>query len=331
MIRFSLLFSLLFAVPAQAQTQWNGPLELENGRPFQAIFGHFSPQNPDVLAKNQTRIGAQLDIANNLLIPSSTSGNSVEEDFETQRLKLGFHRGIGRDLEMQFAAQIVARNGGILDAPIDFYHRLLGLEGNAEDNPRGRDSRPRGRSAFQNSFVDEDSALGLGDASFSLKRQLSRGKLASAARVMLKIPTGHDDEILGSGAFDAGIGWDARLELGQKTALFGNIGAFKYGESDVPNSKRSGTQFGLGLERKLGARSSLVAQLDAQSRTTTTGNRFADKTPVLASVGFKRRLSNRKLLWASFSENGDYHNFRAPAFGDIGPDFTLSFGLEWTR
>ena len=323
------------AVAAHAQTNWNGPLPAENSRPLNQIFLHLPPQNPDVLARNQSALGVQLDIANNLLIPDLDAGGAVEEDFETQRLMLSYRRGLGRALEARLDAQLIARNGGVLDGFIQNYHDLFGLEGNGDDVPFGRGNIDYGRSVF--SFrdangrgIDEGDAFGLGDTTLSLSRQLSYGKLASAARVGIKLPTGSANKILGSGGFDGGINFDARYQFARNWALFGSAGAYLYGEADVPNAKNNGLSGGLGLERRVGKGQSIIAQIDAQSRVVTTGNSFADKTPVIASVGYKRQWKTGA-LWAYFSENGDYTNYNAPALGNIGPDFTLRFGYEFRR
>jgi hypothetical protein len=332
------VFAATTLVSARLQAQprdWRGPLPIENQRPFQATFLHLPAQNPDVLARNQAQIGVQFDLANHLLIPNPSNGAVVREDFETARAKIEFRRGLGRGLEAAVAVQAFARGGGVLDGPISFYHRLLGLGGDGPDNPQGRDETARGRDIlfFQDANgngVNEDGGYGLGDTSFSLKRQISSGKFASAARFGLKIPTGSSGKIFGSGGFDGAIGLDARLALASNLALFGQVAALKFGGADVPNSDKNGAQGGLGFEYR-GRRASIVAQIDAQTRTVTTGNRFADRTPVLASVGYKRDLSRNRRIWASFSENGDYHNFNAPFFGNIGPDFTLSLGFEVRR
>ncbi len=308
---------------------------MENGRPYQEVFLHLPAQNPDVLAKNRSQIGVQFDVANNLLIPNISNGATVYEDFETGRGKIEFRRGLGRNLEVDASIQGFVRDGGSFDNAISFYHRLLGLPGDGPDNPQGRDgvARNQDRLFFQDANgngIDVGGENGLGDTTLSLKRQLSEGKFASAARVSLKIPTGSASKIFGSGGLDAGIGVDARYALAPNLALFGSAAALAFGDSDLPNTESGGAQGGLGLEYK-GKRASVVAQIDAQSRTLTTGNSFADKTPVLASVGYKRDLGENKRIWASFSENGDYHNFKVPFFGNIGPDFTLSLGFEVRR
>ena len=289
------------------------------------------------MTRGETRFGVQLDIANNLLIPAAgPNGESVTEDFETQRLKVSWRRGLGHDLEFGVGANLTARNGGFTDAPIELYHHLLGLAGQDRDNPAGRDNLPRNRSilAFRNAQgqgVSEGSAFGLGDTSFWLKKQFSRGKFASAARVALKAPTGSESKILGSGGFDAGFAFDARYQFARKWALFGNLGAAKYGQSSIPGAHGSGWQAGLGFEWRVGKRSSVILQSDAASRAVTTGNPFADRTPVIGSIGFKRRLSKGRAFWLALAENGDYQNYSVPTFGNVAPDSTFSFGYEISR
>ncbi len=329
-----LLALLLLPVAARAQSDWNGPLPAENSRPLNQIFLHLPPSNPDVLARNQSALGVQLDIANNLLIPAP-DGGTVEEDFETQRLMLQYRRGLGRDFEARLDAQLIARNGGVLDGFIQGYHDLFGLEGNGQDVPIGRGNIDYGRAQFSfadanGDGIDEGRAFGLGDTTLSLQRQLGRGKLASAARLGVKLPTGSGSKVLGSGGFDAGLGFDARYQFARNWALFGSAGAYAYGGADVPNAESNGLSGGLGLERRVGKGQSVIAQIDAQNRVVTTGNPFADRTPVIASVGYKRQWKTGA-LWAFFSENGDYTNYNAPLLGNIGPDLTFRFGYEFRR
>ena len=339
MLRFLALSGvLLFSISARAQTQnrWNGPLPVRNERPFQSAFLHFEPLSPDVSPRGQGSYGLAFHVANNLLIPRDSLGSQVEEDFETGRAELHFSRGVGHNTEVGARVNFLVRDGGSFDNFISFYHRVFGLPGNGPDNPRGRDNIPRGRDILrfrdaQGNGVNQGGAFGFGDTILEARRALSSGDFASTVRLGLKIPTGNGTRILGSGGTDFGIGLDARRAFGSRLALFGDVGAFVYGNSKIPNAAKSGAQAGLGFELRAGNRDSFVAQIDAQTRTVRTGNSFADRVPVLASVGYKRRLSKRKTLFVSFSENGDYTNYHAPAFGNIGPDLTLSVGLQVRR
>ncbi len=340
-ILYSLLAVIMCALPLSAQNEtsepWQGPLPVENERPLQAMFLHFPQENPDVLPRGARRLGLQLDIANDLLLPApGPNGEIVSEDFETQRLKVAWRRGLGRDLEWGLGTNITARNGGMLDAPIEIYHKLLGLAGTGPDNPLGRDNVARGRSVFlfQNALgqgVNQGSAFGLGDTKIWLKKQLSRGKFSSAARIAFKLPTGSEGKLIGSGGFDGGVALDARYQFARQWAVFGNVGAAKYGNTSIPGAQKSGLQGGMGFEWRLSQRASVIAQMDAAKRVVTTGNPFADGTPVIGSIGYKRQVGPRGAYWISISENGDYHNYNAPFFGNIAPDFTMSFGYEWRK
>jgi hypothetical protein len=328
------LLTLGLASVAVAQDgDWKGPLPVQNQRPLQANFLQFVPRSPETLPPGVARLGAQLDIANNLLIPITNGAALVEEDFETQRLTLSYRRGLKNGLEAEIMGSVVGRNGGILDGPIEAYHRLLGLGGDGEDNPRGRDNISKGRSVFRfndgnGNGVSRGSDVGIGDTTLSIRKRLSQGNLASSLRVGLKLPTASAEKLLGSGGSDFGASLDARYRLAPEWALFGSAGLIKFGSSDIPNARRSGMQGGLGLEWRKSARESFVAQIDAATRIVRTGNSFADGTPVLASVGYKRRVGENRLFWASFSENGDYHNFNTPFFGNVGPDFTITIGYD---
>jgi len=321
---------------AQGANRWSGPLPVQNQRPFQSAFLHFEPTTPDVLPRGKQSYGLAFHVANNLLIPNPSNGASAEEDFETGRAELSYSRGIGKRLEIGARTSVLVRDGGALDGFISAYHRLFGLAGNGPDNPRGRDSIPRGRDVlfFQDgrgNGVNQGGAFGLGDTTLEARRALSSGRFASALRGGIKFPTASGRKVLGSGGTDFGIGLDARRDFGSRFALFGDVGAFVYGGSSLPNSSKSGAQAGLGFELRAGHRDGFVAQIDAQARTVRTGNAFADRIPVQASVGYQRRLSERKTFFVSFTENGDYVNYHAPFLSNIGPDLTFSAGLQWRR
>ena len=332
-----LVISALQVLAAHAQSDWRGPLPLENERPLQSAFLHFPARNPDILERNHTQWNAQLDIANDLLLPDNgPQGQSVREDFETQRLKLSYTRGLGHKLEFGAQTNLTARNGGFLDAPIEAYHRLLGIAGNGRDNPVGRDNIPNNRAIFSfndanGNMIDKGSAFGIGDTDLWLQRQLSDAKFASSVRVGFKLPTGSGSKIIGSGGFDGGVIFDARYQFAPKVALFASAGGAIFGASDIPNARGSGVQGGLGFEWKRSSRASIVAQIDAATRNVTTGNPFADRTPVIGSIGYKHDVGRNSSYWFSLSENGDYHNYHAPFFGNIAPDANFAFGYQWRR
>ncbi len=319
--------------------EWQGPLPVNNERPLQAIFLHLPAQNPDVLSRGETRLGVQLDIANDLLIPKAgLNGATVIEDFETQRLKVAWRKGFGRDMEYGVGANLTARNGGFLDGGIEAIHKIFDTEGDGFDHGGlKREDFPRDRSilSFQNAVgqgVTEGKAFGLGDTTLWVKKQLSRNeKFSSAVSVALKLPTGSENHITGSGGFDAGVAVDARYRVARRVALFGNLGVAKYGNSSIPGAAGNGFWGAMGYEWKAGRRDSLIGQINYEKRAVTTDNAFADKRPVVGSFGYKKQLNDKSAYWLAIGENGDIRNYNLPKLFNIGPDITLSFGYEFKR
>ena len=138
-----------------------------------------------MLSRGQARFGLAFHVANDLLIPNDSNGSRVEEDFETGRAQLSYSRGVGHRIELGVRTGFLVRDGGLLDGPISFYHRLFGLAGNGIDNPTGRDNLPRGRDIlfFQNAngtAENQGGAYGLSDTQLEARRQLSSGALSSA-------------------------------------------------------------------------------------------------------------------------------------------------------
>lgn len=351
---FSLLLPLLFGLlclpgllpSAQAQTvtenpAYNaprGPITLRNMRPYNLLFLQFIPESADTLPTGKNRYGLQLDVANNLLIPSATQGIRVVEDNEIQRLTLSWRRGVAPDTEFGVFVPVLWRNGGFLDSILSAYHRLFGLQGNSSDNPAGRRNEPEFRSLLQltdsngNLLVNQGNAFGFGEVSLTIKHSLLRStpRSALAARLGVKLPTGNPTLLLGSGTIDAGLSFDARYSVGRDFIFYLNLGGALHGRTGrVPNVEPGTFQEMVCVEYRPNHRDSFILQIEGSNPTVRTGNRFADRAQVTATFGYKRVL-DRHLVWsAAFSENGDIHNYSLPAFSNIGPDFTVSTGLEW--
>jgi len=316
---------------------WAGPLPVVNERPLDAVFLHLPQEDPQSLGSGHQKLAFQLDIANDLLAPNAgPNGAVVHEDFETQRLKVAWSRGLGSGLEFQAGTNLTARDGGILDGPLEWYHHLVGVSSDAEDDPVGRDNWPRGLDEMtytdpQGNGVDDGGAFGLGDTTLVLKQQLSRGKFVSSLRAGLKLPTGSATNVTGSGGADVGLALNVRRQIARRWAAFGEFADYRYGHSPLPDASPDGIQGGMGLEWRIGRRTSFVIQNDASDRTITTGNAFADHTPVGGSLGLRFRQSPHRLLWCSMTENGDWVEYHVPYLSNIGPDLTLSAGVELLR
>ncbi len=317
-----------------------GPIPVRNRRPYNLLFLQFTPETGDILLRRAERFDLQLDVANNLLIPSPSHGATVIEDNEVQRLGFTWRRGVGQGVEVGIESALLWRNGGILDGILGAYHRLTGLAGNGPDNPAGRDGYPQYRSllllqdAQGNTLVDQGNAFGLGETTLTVKRSLipAQRRSAIALRFALKLPTGNPTLLLGSGSVDAGLSLDLRYSVGREIVLYANVGGVAMGRAvRVRGALSSMLQGFAGIEYHPNHRDSFVLQVDGNSLAVRTGNSFADRVGTTATFGYKRLLDRSRILTLSFSENGDIHNYTLPYFSNIGPDFTITANLEWRR
>ncbi|HLI48916.1 MAG TPA: DUF3187 family protein [Chthonomonas sp.] len=315
-----------------------GPIPLRDPRPANLLFLQFLPDNAVPLPNGAVRVGVQLDLINNLLIPSPSLGATVVEDNEYQRLMFSWHKGYLHNTELSVYVPVEWRNGGILDGIIRAYHRLFGLPANAEDDPLGRDHWPMYRSIWQiidaqgHVLLNQGNAFGIGETTFIVKRSLlpvtSRGTLA--LRFGLKLPTGNTALLLGSGNVDVGLSLDARYIWGRNAIVYINIGGVRLGHPrHLPHPLGGVGQGAIAVEYRANNRDSYILQIDAAGPVMRTGNTFVDQANVTATFGYRRIMDRHTEFYASYSENGDIHNYTLPWFSNIGPDISFSFGVRW--
>jgi hypothetical protein len=315
-----------------------GPISIRNSRPYNLLFLQFLPESPDPLPRGVDDFSLQLDVINMQLIPGASNGVRVVEDNETQRLLVGWTRGLDGKSEIGFHLPLLYRNGGILDELMNLWHRAIGITG-SRDGPDRRGRNPEFRSimgftdASGNVLLRSGNGLGLGDASITFKRALfANPRSALSARLGLKLPTGNPGLILGSGGVDGGVALDGRYNVGRDIILYGSYGGVWMSKATrIPNPSRFMTQYLVGGEYRANGRDSWILQFDGNSQPLRTGHRFVDRENTTATFGYKRALDRRLLLTASVSENGDITDYNNPFFGGIGPDFTASLKLEWVR
>jgi len=326
------------ACRAQSTDSYGGPVDLRNQRAYNLLFFSFSPEDGTTINKNSTYIAADLAIANDMMIPESTHGELVTEDFETQKLNLTTARGLGHGLQIGFTLPIEARDGGILDGMIEAYHGLLGV-GNTVDVANGRDSYPEYRSILSlvNSDgvteVNQHSAFGLGDVSFEVKQSVAKSSHFNAAvRLGLKLPTGERDNLIGSGATDGGVDVDFDYHLSNHFNLFGDLGQVWMGrDTMLPNQANQNTLTLWGFGWRLNRRDSIIAQTDGSDVVFHTGNEHVDTKEETGTLAFRRLYAHGKTWTIGVSENGDIFDYSAPYLAGIGPDFTVYTGLSWTH
>ena len=127
---FLLLSSLSLSYIAAAQ-ELGGPIPLRNQFPLTAAHLSFLPQDTAVLAQGQAKVTVSSAWSNSFILK-----DSYEVDAESVELRARGRLGLGNEAEVALDLPFQWMGGGVLDTPIDNWHRFWGF-------PRGqRGERP---------------------------------------------------------------------------------------------------------------------------------------------------------------------------------------------
>lgn len=286
------------------------PLYSFNQSPLVQIYGLPALGGARVLGRDESNLAIHLQIANNF----TGSGNQTETlnlDGETHRLSLAWRRGLGNGSEWGFELPYLTHNGGFLDGAIERWHETFGLPNGSRDNsPRNRIDYRYTRNGVDLIRVDHP-VSGLGDLRLSAAKQLavpeSSGGGIMALRASLKLPTGNDTELLGSGSTDLALWLSAATTRPPDTwNLYGGGGVLLMSKGDVlPSQQRNQAAFGtLGISRKFFPNVAVNAQLDAHSPFYDgTGFRQMSAYALQGLLGFNWELLPRRYMEFSVSED----------------------------
>lgn len=342
----------LSAVPAQADppasqpitggqgvANFLGPIETTNQRPYQLLFLAFPPESANVLTDGRRSTALKLDIGYDFLNPSPVFGAVVKEETETERFEYRETYGLGKGWEASASIPIMWRNAGFLGLLVGPYHDLIHFNDPTIDAYQGRGTAALFHSTVYDEqlngsvSVNEGPAVGLGDTSLFLKKAVwSTGHTALAARAAVKVPTGNDAELIGSGGFDEGVDVDFSQEINRKIALHGGWNrVWMQRDPYLPNNAPTAAGYLAALEIHPRSKESWLIQGEGGETTYRTGNSFADGAPRIAGVGYKWTPKPDTTWTLGFTQGGDYQTFHWPGVSNIGPDFTITADMVKTR
>lgn len=300
-----------------------GPIATRNHRAISLHFLRFEPR-PNLLAPHETRWEAAWTSANDFRVVSEGS-NLVVEDYEVQRLAILYRAGMKNGMEWSVEIPWLSRGGGFQDPIIDWWHANVLHWSDPE-----RNSTRFGRRVIQlpgRSF--DGSADGVGDISLTLSKNLSKNVVGS---IGFKLPTGNAENLLGSGAFDAGIYLQGHFQVARNLRLHAQLGLVAQGDAkELDGSRDFVHQEGFALVWQLNSKDAWIAQWQGEASALDTGVSGSDATHRLLTFGYKRKLSSKQQLDLFFSEDRDVFNGNFPEGANVGPDFTIGirFGLRF--
>ena len=181
------------------------PLRMVNLNPFHLLYGVPASAGARTMPEGSTELTISADMASHLRADGS-GAELVLLDGETYRQALSLRHGLGGGWEFLLDIPAVSHSGGVFDGFIENWHDAFGL-------PQGdRDRSPRGRLAMLYADgggirVDVDRSVhSLGDVSLGVGYALPSPPFPNdgmALRALLKLPSGDDGALAGSGGHSA--------------------------------------------------------------------------------------------------------------------------------
>lgn len=201
----ALLMLSVWCNSATADQNW---FFLRNHNPFLQVYGLPTFQAAVLTGEGEPRYRAILDIANHAE-SAGTPSETVVVDGESYFLTLSLRHRLRQWLEVGFDLPVIGHSNGIFDNAIERWHKIWGLSNSkrVRDSNELQISYARDGTAFYNL---SSPAWGIGDLQLTAAVPVWGGNRsdgrALSVRSSLKLPTGDEKKLLGSGATDFSLG-----------------------------------------------------------------------------------------------------------------------------
>jgi hypothetical protein len=317
---------------AHAQAEGFGPFPVRNFNPLQQLVLNMPADRAVVLTPGT--LDVRLELAETAAIYNEARSNaSAQIKFETLRNGLFLRYGVTSRLEVGLEVPLLYRYTGFMEGAIEAVERAttgLSPARSALSNVSYAYNVTRNGRQIVNGT---NGALGLGDSMVQAKYQLLRETStmpALSVRTAIKLPTGDEQEFLGSGSPDFGLGLAVEKALGSRWVLHANLnGVFPTGR--VAGLPLHPTITGIAAAEYLWSENlSLTLQFDYYTTPfRDVGLEVFDKGVTELVAGFSYRLA-KHWLWQVYAiENVDFITGGAADF-TVGVLFTYRFhGLSF--
>lgn len=269
------------------------------------------------------RFGVTTELANHYRL-SRRVDDQIILDGETWRLRGYLEYPFADDWSVGVDLPYYHQSGGVLDDLVDAWHSAFGLPDGA------RNLRPEGMLEFSLENADgeffslDESGGGLGDTQISIARRVGHGH-GWTLRATLKLPTGDEDLLAGSGNSDTMLS-ALRLVPGD---VRGHAASYFFGASVIDAAQPKNILYPvediayaavLGGGIALGERFGIKAQIDANSAFYDSQLEEIGQTAVQATIGGWFRFNESALFEFAVSE--DLHV-------STTPDVVFFFNIGW--
>ena len=308
------------------------PLRSVNLNPFHLLYGVPASFGARVLTPGAWEVIASVDMASHFS-GGSAGAERVLIDGETWRGAVALRHGVRDGWEYLLELSAVSHSAGAFDGFIENWHDALGLpQGSRDRAPRDRLAVSYSRDGEAPVDVDDDGGVSLGDMVLGVGHALPSTLLPNdgvALRGVVKLPTGDEDALAGSGGVSVSLWAETSGALGDpsgaRTWLYSaTLGALAGEAPDALSAVGSRLiGFGrLGVTWRPLARLALTAQVDAHSSPYAASAVAPLADPlVMIGLGAARRLTAHTTLDVAVTEDDGSRQ--------AAPDIGLHVAMRW--
>lgn len=288
-----LLVGILSCLPSSAHADGFGPFPVRNFQALNLLVLAMPGERASVLKKGT--LDFRLELAETSDIASDESAQAVARmKFETLRTGAFLRYGLTDRFEVAAEIPVLYRWQGFMEGSITAVERATTGVAPARTALNGFGYVFDVQSGSRTLFSGNEGDVGLGDISLYGKYQAVKETVSAPAialRMAVKIPTGDESRVFGSGHPDIGIGLALEKTLASRFIVYGNInGVFPTGR--IAGLPLQPVVSGLVAVEYLWSNNlSFTAQFDYYSSPYHgTGTQVLDKGVTESVVGFSYRI-----------------------------------------
>ncbi|MES9852670.1 MAG: DUF3187 family protein [Candidatus Thiodiazotropha sp. L084R] len=316
---------LLYASSSLGQSTQTEPFHVRNMNPFTLLHGLPVATSSDLLDDDVSSLRIQWDVSNTSM-ETLPDNEQVTLDGETNRLALTWKRGLGAGWQIGVEVPYLSHRGGGLDSLIENWHDLFGFSNSDRDDWEQNQLRYLYKKDGVTEVAITEEVRGFGDIQFQLSRGLSLAneEQRASAHFSVKLPTGDEDSLLGSGAPDISIwlsGSDRELLEEWPIGGYGQIGVLLMGKAEIlEDEQREFVVFGtLGTSWRVYEWLDLKMQFDAHTPFYKSKSDQLGGSAVMFTFGGSIPFKDGSQIDISLGEN---------MTTDMVPDLIINLGYK---
>jgi hypothetical protein len=212
--------------PERGLAQTAVPISVSNQNPLVQIYGLPAAEEALLTPKGRTTARLSIDIANHF-VKADTTSEWLYIDGESYRSTLTLRYGISDRAEIGLDLPYLMYRGGFLDDFLGNFHETCGYSSLMRDGVERNQLLFRYKRKGVEEIRVDDSPEGIGDIRLAAGLQVFRNDDETtnvSLRGSLKLPTGNEEQLLGSGSTDLAL-WLTASRLWPREHEFGLYGA----------------------------------------------------------------------------------------------------------